>query len=267
MTETPAVAYVTGASRGIGRLLVTALASRGVRTVGFARPSGELEALRTDGGLVTPIPMDVTDPRSVTSAFDHAVEDAGPPTLLVTCAGTIDPLGPISAVDPDAWWHAVSVDLRGTMLCARAAANIMVEQNCGTIVTVYGNLGDDGRPHVSAFAAAKAAVARFTETLAAELDGTGVVAVCMHPGFVRTPMTEHLAFHSEGQRWLPAFGVDGPARWGDGSTAVELVWQIAQGRADELTGRIIHIDDDLDALVAAHRTGQDRGRLRIVGRP
>lgn len=266
MTGVPLIAYVTGASRGIGRLLATALSSRGVRTVGFARPSDELETLRADDGLLTPIPMDVADPRSVASAFHCAVAEVGPPTLLVTCAGVIGPLGPVTTVDPDEWWNAVSVDLRGTMLCAQAAANIMLQRRCGTIVTVYGNLGDDGRPHVSAFAASKAAVARFTETLAAELEGTGVVAVCMHPGFVRTPLTEHLAFHRDGQRWLPAFSVDGPARWGDGASAVELVWQIAQGRIGELAGSILHVDEDLDALDTAPRDGKNTRSLRIVGR-
>lgn len=79
----------------------------------------------------------------------------------------------------------------------------MIQQGAGRIVTVYGNLGDDGTGNVSAFAAAKAAIARFAETLATELEGTGVVALCMHPGFVHTPMTEHLASSSDGRRWLP----------------------------------------------------------------
>lgn len=79
----------------------------------------------------------------------------------------------------------------------------MIQQGAGRIVTVYGNLGDDGTGNVSAFAAAKAAIARFAETLVTELEGTGVVALCMHPGFVHTPMTEHLASSSDGRRWLP----------------------------------------------------------------
>ncbi|MCP4962999.1 MAG: SDR family oxidoreductase, partial [Actinomycetia bacterium] len=213
-SSSASVAYVTGASRGIGRLLATALAEAGASTVGFARPSDDLDSLSGQAAPVVPVPMDVTDPVSVASGFLEAIEAVGPPTLMVTCAGSMDALGPIAIVDPERWWNAVTVDLRGTMLCARAAVSLMLEQGAGRIVTVYGNLGDDGREHVSAFAAAKAGIARFTETLATELDETGVLAVCVHPGFVQTAMTEHLASGVEGRQWLPAFGQRARDHWG-----------------------------------------------------
>jgi NAD(P)-dependent dehydrogenase (short-subunit alcohol dehydrogenase family) len=149
------------------------------------------------------------------------------------------------------------------MLCARAAVALMLEQGAGRIVTVYGNLGDDGREHVSAFAAAKAAIARFTETLATELGGTGVLAVCVHPGFVRTPMTEHLAYGAEGERWLPAFGQRAPDHWGDGATAIDLIHRISAGRADRLAGRIIRVGDDLEALTLACEGDPNQRRLRL----
>lgn len=260
------VAYITGASRGIGRLLATALAADGALTVGFARPSDELDSLGDQAATVVPVAMDVTDPMSVSSAFLQAVDAVGPPTLLVTCAGSIEALGPIAKVDLERWWQAVTVDLRGTMLCARAAMSLMLVQGAGRIVTMYGNLGDDGREHVSAFAAAKAAIARFTETLATELEGTGVLAVCMHPGFVRTPMTEHLAYGSEARQWLPTFGQRAPDHWGDGVEAVDLIRQIIAGRADGLAGRVVHVGDDLEQMTAACDDDPNRRRLRLVQR-
>ena len=257
------VAYVTGASRGIGRLLARSLAASGARVVGLARPSDDLDSLAHLPAPVVPIAMDVCDPDSVSTAFAAAVDTVGPPTLLVTCAGSIDALGPIATVDAERWWQAVTVDLRGTMLCARAATSLMVERGAGRIVTVYGNLGDDGRVHVSAFAAAKAGIARFTEILAAELDGTGVVAVCVHPGFVQTPMTEHLAHSAEGERWLPSFGERAENQWGDGAGAVDLIDQISAGRADRLAGRVIHVGDDLEALATSCAVDPDERRLRL----
>ena len=257
------VAYITGASRGIGRLLATSLAASGARVAGFARPSGDLESLRDLPTPALPIATDVSDPASVSSAFAEAVDAIGPPTLLVTCAGSIDALGPIATVDPERWWQAVTVDLRGTMLCARAVMPLMVDHGAGRIVTVYGNLGDDGREHVSAFAAAKAAIARFTETLATELDRTGVVAICIHPGFVRSPMTEHLAHSAEGTQWLPSFGEHADEHWGDGAAAVDLINRIVAGRADRLTGRVIHVGDDLEALTKSCRADPDERRLRL----
>ncbi len=242
---TEPVAFITGASRGIGRLIAVGLANDGVRVAGFARSGEHLDSLRTEPIPITPIPTVVTSPESVTASFQRAVEEVGHPTLVVTCAGSIDALGPIATVDAERWWHSVTVDLRGTMLFVQAAARPMIEHGAGRIVTVYGNLGDQGGPNVSAFAAAKAATARITETLAAELEGSGVVALCLHPGFVRTPMTERLAFSDDGRRWLPEFGDHAAQRWGDGTSAVDLVRRILNGDADQWSGRVVHVGDAL----------------------
>lgn len=263
--ESATVAYVTGASRGIGRLIALSLARGGATVVGFARPSTDLDtlSLETVTGVIRTHPLDVTNPSDVQTAFARVAQEVGTPTLLVTCAGSIDALGPIATVDPDRWWEAIAVDLRGTMLCARTALAMMVPADAGRIVTVYGNLGDDGRKHLSAFAVAKAGVARFTETLASELDGTDVVALCIHPGFVRTPMTERLAESDAGRRWLPEFGVRAKDHWGDGSAAVELVERIVAGEADTLAGRIIYAGEDLEALAERSHKDHDLRRLRI----
>lgn len=257
------VAYITGASRGIGRLIATELAEDGVLTVGFARASDDLESLRDQQAPVAPISMDVTDPISVSSAFSKAVESVGPPTMLVTCAGSVDALGPIATVDPERWWNAVAVDLRGTMLCAQASMPFLLAKGAGRIVTVYGNLGDDGLAHVSAFAAAKSGVARFTETLATELRGTGVLAICIHPGFVRTAMTESMAFSEDGRQWLPAFAERAPHHWGEGSGAVDLIRRIGAGHADALGGRVIHVGDDLESMTQVCETEPDHRHLRL----
>jgi NAD(P)-dependent dehydrogenase (short-subunit alcohol dehydrogenase family) len=190
------VAVVTGASRGIGRRLSLHLAQGGTRVVAVARPSPELDSLAGDvaGTELTTMPADVTDPDAVNAVFEAVTAQFGPPVIVITCAGSIDALGPVADTDPDRWWDAVTVDLRGTMLTAQAALKAMLPAGRGRILTMYGNLGERGTPNLSAFAAAKAGVARFTETLAAEVRGTGVIVLCMHPGFVRTPMTEHLAW-------------------------------------------------------------------------
>lgn len=254
-------AFVTGASRGIGRLIATSLAD-GASVVGIARPSDELRSLSNGRAPVFPVPLDVTGPDAVVAAFGRAVDEVGAPTLLVSCAGSIDALGPVATADPERWWRTVTVDLRARC-CARAALSTMLPRGAGRIVTVYGNLGDDGRAHLSAFAAAKAGVVRFTETLASELAGTGVVAVCMHPGFVHTPMTEHLASGADGQRWMPGFGGFAREHWGDGATALTLVRRIVAGEADELSGRLVYAHDDLASLAARCRTDVDLHRLRI----
>jgi NAD(P)-dependent dehydrogenase (short-subunit alcohol dehydrogenase family) len=211
---------------------------------------------------VVPFAVDVTDPVGIEASFAVAVAQLGPPTLLVTCAGSADALGPIAQADPERWWRNVEVDLRGTMLCARAALAWMLPAGRGRIVTIYGNLGDHGHEHLSAFAVAKAGIARFTETLATEVAHSGIVAVCAHPGFVRTPMTERLATSDDGRRWLPPFGERAHHHWGDGASAVALIRRIMSGGADRLGGRIVYTDDDLAAL-AESCTDEDARRLRI----
>jgi 3-oxoacyl-[acyl-carrier protein] reductase len=258
------VAYVTGASRGIGRHLALYLARSGVATAAMARPSDDLDALAGEHRRLVTTAADVTDPQSVRAAFNAAADLVGPPTILVTCAGSIDALGPLSDVDPDRWWSAVAVDLRGTMLTTQAALHSMLPARQGRIVTIYGNLGDHGLANVSAFAVAKAGVARFTETLASELAGTGVVAIGLHPGFVRTPMTERLAWSEEGRRWLPGFGDHAEKTWGDGAGATQMLDQVVAGAADRLAGRILHPDDNLEELRKSADGNPDIRRLRLL---
>ncbi len=117
------VAYISGASRGIGRIISVALAGDGARVVGFARQSEDLDSLRTERGTIVPIPTDVTSPESVRTSFARAIDEVGEPTLLVTCAGSIDALGPITSADPEQWWQSVTVDLRGTMLLPNPEAD------------------------------------------------------------------------------------------------------------------------------------------------
>ena len=260
------VAVVTGASRGIGRVLAVHLAGRGAAVAAIARPSADLDSLGDEAasGQVLRLAADVTSPEGVSSAFETVTERLGTPTLVVTCAGTADVLGPAWSADPRQWWRAVEVDLLGTMITAGSAIKLMLHAGTGRIVTVYGNLGDRQPRNVSAFAAAKAGIVRLTESLASELDGTGVRVFAMHPGFVRTPMTEHLAWSEQGRAWLPDFGPGAEGRWGDGRAAIELVAAIAGGAADQLNGRVLWAGDDLTALARRCAGDADYRRLRLI---
>jgi NAD(P)-dependent dehydrogenase (short-subunit alcohol dehydrogenase family) len=110
-------------------------------------------------------------------------------------------------------------------------------------------------------------VARLTEVLAGEVGDSGVQVFGIHPGFVRTPLTERLAWGADGRAWLPGFGVAVEDRWGDGRPAADLVEAIARGDADGLSGRILHVGDDVAALAARCRADQDLRRLRLRWNP
>jgi NAD(P)-dependent dehydrogenase (short-subunit alcohol dehydrogenase family) len=110
---------------------------------------------------------------------------------------------------------------------------------------------------------AKAGIARLTESLAVELAVTGVLAFGVHPGFVRTPMTERLAFGPDGRTWLPGFAASAERRWGDARPAERLIEAIAQGEGDRLTGRVLCVDDDLGLLSESCQSDPGARRLRL----
>ena len=270
MSSTPLtgqVAVVTGASSGIGKVIAVYLARQGAVVAGIARASPYLLSLPQEAngaaGRLLAVAADVTSADEVEAAFARVDDALGTPGLVIACAGTADAIGPLWLADPQQWWHAVAVDLRGTMLTAQCAVTRMLVAGRGRLVTIYGNLGDRQQGHVSAFAVAKAGIARLTESLACELADTEIRVLGVHPGFVRTPMTERLAHGAPGRTWLPGFAETADQRWGDGQPAAELMSAIALGAADHLTGRILHPRDDLAALTGQCQSQPDRRRLRL----
>jgi NAD(P)-dependent dehydrogenase (short-subunit alcohol dehydrogenase family) len=161
-------------------------------------------------------------PADVENAFAEVDAELGPATLAVACAGTAGALGPLHEADPDAWWRAVEVDLRGIMVTARSAVGRIMERRADRSIVAYGNLGDRLGVYVSAFAAAKAGVARLTEVLAGEVEDSGVRVFGIHPGLVRTPLTARLAWGVEGKKWLPRFGIG--SRTGGGTAGPRPTW-------------------------------------------
>jgi NAD(P)-dependent dehydrogenase (short-subunit alcohol dehydrogenase family) len=261
------VAVVTGASRGIGKAVAVHLTRQGAAVGGIARASPDLAELpQADGvaaGRLLTVAADVTSAAEVEAAFARVCAELGTPQLVVACAGTADVLGPLWLADPQRWWQAVAVDLRGTMLTARCAVTCMLAAGRGRLVTIYGNLGERQQGHISAFAVAKAGIARLTESLACELAGTEVRVIGVHPGFVRTPMTEQLTWGDQGRGWLPGFAETAEQRWGDAQPAADLITAIALGAADQLAGRILHPRDDLGALTEQCKSQPDLRRLRL----
>lgn len=260
-------ALVTGATSGIGRAVALRLVRHGSQVAGVGRSAAALTELEADtadlDGDFVGLRADVRDAAELCQAFDRAEDRCGPIDLVITCAGVADALGPAVEIDPEAWWRDVTTDLLGTFLTLREAARRMSPRGRGRLISVYGNLGDRGTPNVSAFAASKAAVARLSEVLACELQPVGVQVFCMHPGFVRTRMTETLAWGAAGRQFLPGFGARAEDNWGDGHDALTLIMAIQQGEADTLTGRVLFAGDDLPLLTEQAAKSPDLRRLRI----
>jgi len=249
------IAIVTGAGRGLGRAIALALGRAGAR-VGVTARSGEqlaetVRGITEAGGEARAVVADVSDAAAVERMAREVEHTLGPVHLLVNNAGTTGPLGPIWEADPGDWWHSIEVNLRGPYLCSRALLPGMIERRRGRIINLSTGAATVAVPHLGAYAVAKTALTRFTENLAAELMNFGVSVFAISPGTVRTAMTEYILESDAGKKWLPWFrklydrGLDVPAE-----KAAQLVVQLASGRADALSGRLIEISDDLAKLVA-----------------
>lgn len=231
---------MTGGNRGLGRHVAEALAAEGATVAVLSRSGGTI-----DGALG--LRADVTDLDAVRSAFARVERELGSVDILVNNAGTAAAIGPVSDVDPELWWSDVSVSLRGAFHCCRAVLPAMLERRQGRIVNVSSSVAIRASPYLSGYAAAKAALLSFTESIAAEGSARGVRVFAVTPGRVATELTERMVSTDEGRRWLPGLQ---QGDWVDPALGARLVVFLASGRGDALSGRFLHALDDVDELAA-----------------
>jgi NAD(P)-dependent dehydrogenase (short-subunit alcohol dehydrogenase family) len=241
------VAIVTGGGRGVGRAVAEALGARAAAVAVAARTREEIEDVAAGLPRAIAVPTDVTSAEQAEALVERTQAELGPPTLLVAGAGTWDHVGPAWEGDADAWWRDVEVALRGAYLCARAVLPGMLERRAGRIVVVSSYAANVPRPWSSGYASGRAALLRFVDSLAGEVAATGIAVFAVTPGFVRTELVERVTRSEAARRYLPELAERADALAPE--LAGELVAELATGRADALTGRFLHVLDDLDDLV------------------
>ena len=228
------VALVTGGGRGIGAEIARELAAAGVRVVVSARSRDEIEQVAAEvGGLA--VVADVSRAEDVEALVRRVERDLGPLDLLVANAGIGNQDGATWEVEPAKWWRVFEVNVLGVHLSCRAVIPGMLERGRGRIVITGSGSAYLPGSRSTAYSASKAAVWRYGETLANELEGRIPVFV-FSPGLVKTEMTS-------------GFSADAP--WTPPELAPRLVRALASGRADTLAGRYIHAEhDDIEDLIA-----------------
>lgn len=228
------VALVTGGGRGVGAGIARELAAAGAKVAISARTPEQVEEVaREIGGLA--VVADMTDRSAVESMVAQVESELGPIDLLVANAGRNVREQRAWEVEPSEWWNVFEVNVLGVYLCCRGVIPGMLERGRGRIV-ITGS-GAAYLPHSgsTAYSASKAAVWRFGNVLADQLQGRVPVFV-ISPGLVRTEMTK-------------AAPDDAP--WTPPELAPRLVRALASGRADALAGRYIHAEhDDIEDLIA-----------------
>ena len=234
------VALVTGASRGIGRAIALALASKGFRVVGTATTEagaaaiGEVLAAH-DGcrGIV----LDVTAGDAAGAAIDAVVRDSGALHVLVNNAGiTRDTLS--MRMKDDDWDAVLATNLTAVFRASRAALRPMMKQRYGRIVNITSVVGASGNPGQANYAAAKAGVAGMTRSLAREVGSRGITVNCVAPGFIETDMTRSLA-EAQSAALLAQIPL---GRLGQASEVAHAVAFLASPEASYITGTELHVN-------------------------
>jgi len=248
------VVLVTGAGRGVGRAIALALSDAGAAVAvcarsedDVARVAGEIADRR---GHALALRCDVTERHEVEGMVAEIEQAVGPVDLLVNNAGQFGPVGPLAATDPDEWWQALEVNLRGPLYCARAVLPGMLARGHGRIINISSSAGLAAIPMLSAYAVSKTALYRLSENLAAETRGHGVMVFAVNPGLVRTAMSESAL--SCGEPSIEQWFSDAFASQDDVSaeSAAALVTYLASGAADVLSGRNIFATKDVTQMVA-----------------
>jgi NAD(P)-dependent dehydrogenase (short-subunit alcohol dehydrogenase family) len=250
-------ALVTGGGRGIGRAIAERLAAQGAAVTVVSRTERQIQevaaAIEQAGGQAQAIPCDVTDRASVERAVKAAEDRFGPLSFLVNSAGQGGPYGPIGVADPDEWWAAQAVHVRGPMLFMSAAMPGMRARKTGRILNICSIGGTLKSPNVSAYGVGKCAEIRLTEYADAEGKLDGVRAFAVQPGTILTDLALETINSPVAQKYLPwMIEMLGQVSAEDSARALrrcaEISALIATGRYDVLAGRYIDYSEDLDAL-------------------
>jgi short-subunit dehydrogenase len=191
-------AFITGASSGIGDALARRLARAGVEVALGARRAEALQTLASDirreGGQAHVYPLDVSDPEDATSTIRRADDELGGLDLVVANAG----------VGRDHWsgkltWKdcsdIIDVNVRGAVATLTAVVPRMAKRKRGHVAGISSLAAYRGMPRNAAYAASKAFLSTFLESMRVDLRSVDVAVTDVRPGFVQTAMTEKNQFH------------------------------------------------------------------------
>lgn len=193
-TPKDGIAWVTGASSGIGLALTKRLVSLGWRVAVTARRAEALEALASDHpGQIGVFAADVADTRAMASAAEAIEAKFGPIALAVLNAGIYLPIDSRKP-DPALFRQTFEVNLMGVANALAPLVPAMLARGQGQILIVSSATGFGGMPTAAAYGASKAALINMAETLRIELDPLGIRVQVATPGFVETPAQDDNGF-------------------------------------------------------------------------
>ena len=189
------IAVVTGAGRGIGRAIALKFANEGADVVVVSRTQENSEKvaaeIRALGRKAWAFAVDVSDSASVAAAAEKILADCGKVDILVNNAGVTRD-GLLMRMSDADWDTVLDTNLKGAFLVTKAFFRAFAKQRAGRIINISSVIGLIGNPGQCNYAASKAGLIGFTQSVARELAGRGVTVNAIAPGFIETDMTSEL---------------------------------------------------------------------------
>lgn len=196
MTMNGNVAVVVGSGAGIGREIALRMGAEGADVVLAGRSTGAMEEvagmLRAERRRTLVVPLDLTNPASVTAAADRTLAEFGRVDALVANSGVAGPTRPLTEIALAEWQETFAVNVTGTFLCAQAFLPAMLEAGSGSVVVIGSMTGKRPLLHRSPYAASKMALVGLVRTLAAEVGPCGVRVNLVSPGGVEGPRLDRV---------------------------------------------------------------------------
>ena len=238
---TDKVAVVTGASRGIGRVIALALAGQGAKIVASARNAealGKLTAeIKAQGGEAVAVVGDVALDADANNLISQAVATYGRVDILVNNAG-ITRDGLLLRMKSEDWDAVLNTNLKGAFLCTRAVAKVMSKQRYGRIINMSSVVGEMGNSGQANYCASKAGLLGLTKSVARELARRNVTVNAVTPGFIVTDLTEEMT-----DKAREAMTAQIPlGRLGESEDVANAVLFLASDQSAYITGQVLGVN-------------------------